>query len=173
MIKHLEYFLIMLSKDGSTTFMDNYFDFLPYDMQQEIIKLCYKRPTPKFGYGDIVITGPSTPQDEALQTYSEPVGDYWETERPNDASGIYCVMMNPIWKDTSWTWEYIIREFQADNSGYYSSQFLNNDCHDEEGNENYYLLDCAYIHAEHQLLKHLPETDQTSCRPRLDAQYTQ
>ena len=144
----------MASNKRNTQFLDNFFEFLPEDMQREIINRCYKRPHPKYCYGDIVefatTQAPQVLPSTTTQTYDEPTGTYYDTERPNDASNVYCVMMNPVWKDIEWTWQYIIREFKLDNSGYYSTEFIRN----IRENENFYLHDCAFILNEYQMTRH-------------------
>ena len=137
-----------MMQDKSTSFMDNFFEFLPYDMQQEIIKRCYKRPHPKHCYGDMVVfVTHQPPPATTTQTYFGPIGSYVLTERPNDATDVYCVMRNPVWIIDQWSWQYIIREVRSDNSGYYSTEFLGN----IRENENCYLYDCAFVVNEHQL----------------------
>ena len=44
-----------MTHENSTSFLDTYFDYLPEDMQREIINRCYKRPAPKHCYGDMVV----------------------------------------------------------------------------------------------------------------------
>lgn len=142
-------------QDKSTNFLDNFFEFLPHDMQQEIIKRCYRRPRPKHCYGDMVVfVTHQPPEATTTQTYSDPVGSYLARERLNDASDVYCVMMNPVWMLDQWSWQYIIRELKSDNSGYYSTEFIS----DIRENENSYLHDCAFVVSEHQLTCYNRET---------------
>ena len=149
-----------MAEEKSTPFLDNFFEFLPEDMQREIIDRCYKRPDPKYRCGDMVVFVPVAsylaPSRETV-THAEPAGTYIDTERPNDASGVYCIMMNPIWKHYQWTWEYLIRELKSDNSGRFSTEFIGN----IRENENHYLLDCAFILNEHQMLPYNSETSIT------------
>ena len=131
-----------------STFMNNYFQYLPYDMQQEIIKHCYKRPHPKYCYGDMVVfVLDQKPATSVTQTYSGPIGSYTGTERLNDASDVYCVMKNPVWRHYQWTWEYLIRELKSDGNGYFSTEFISR----IRDNENRYLHDCGFILNEHQI----------------------
>ena len=143
-----------MTEEKSASFLDTYFEFLPEDMQREIINRCYQRPAPKHCYGDLVVFVSDRPQETisaTVTTYSEPLGTYYETERPNDASGVYCVMVNPRWRHEQWTWEYLVRELKSDNSGHYTTEFIRNVAENKE-NENHYLRDCAFILNEHQLL---------------------
>ena len=136
---------IMTSNKRSTQFLDNFFEFLPEDMQREIINRCYKRPHPKYCYGDMVefVSMQQAFPSTTTQTY-------YDTERPTNASNVYCVMMNPVWKDIEWTWQYMIREFRLDNSRYYSTEFIGN----IRENENFYLHDCAFILNEPQMSRY-------------------
>ena len=150
----------MAEEKKSTSFLDNYFELLPEDMQREVINRCYKQPEPKYRCGDMVVfvtaARPLAPSPATI-THYDPTGTYIDTERPNDASGVYCIMMHPVWKHYQWTWEYLIRELKSDNAGNFSTEFIGN----IRENENYYLHDCAFILNEHQLAQYGRETSVT------------
>lgn len=143
-----------MTHENSTSFLDTYFDYLPEDMQREIINRCYKPPAPKHCYGDMVVL--TQQMQETIETIETIDAVSWadDTEPSNDASGVYCVMLNPTWRHERWTWEYLIRELKSDNSRYYTTEFIGS----IEENENYYLRDYAFVLNENEMLHYNPET---------------